>query len=563
MGGSRDGRSPCLIGAGRRTWRPDECGPDGAPEPLTMWEEVARLADGDTGGSPCSERYERLDVVYCQAWQYDDPAGRLAERLGARPGRSAYSGIGGTVPQTLVADAARHILGGDLDLALVVGAEALATKRRLKKEDRKPPWSFPPAERRPFPRDVLPHPGEVAHGIFEAWLTFALFENARRAHAGVDLAAYRRALGELLAPLTAVAAANPYAWFPTSRPVEEILGPTPENRMVGYPYSKLMTAIMDVDMAAAVIVASDAMADSLGVPLDRRVYLRGWGYAEDPPAVAGRTDLWRSGAMRAAAAAALSGAGAAVDDVAHLDLYSCFASSVEFALDALGIDPADARSPGPEIAPGRSVSVTGGLAYHGGPGSNYMTHSLATMVDVLRQDPGSLGMVSGVGMHMNKHAFGVYSTEPERAGAARRPPGRRTRGHGGGHHRRLVRGPRPGRHLLGGARPGRLARMGRAGLRPRPAATGRPAATPGSPTPRPWPRRSEPSWSAGPSTWHRPAGRTPPGSDPGSPAGPRNAAARGSPGGEPVPDPVTTEEGAELADDRRRGAGDHARAVER
>ncbi len=165
-------------------------------------------------------------------------------------------------------------------------------------------------------------------------------------------------------------------------------------------------------MAAAVIVASDAMADSLGVPPDRRVYLRGWGYAEDPPAVAQRVDLWRSGAMEAAAQAALHGAGAGVDDVAHLDLYSCFASSIEFSLDAIGIDPSKARSPGPEVVPERPVSVTGGLAYHGGPGSNYMTHSLATMMDVLRRDPGSLGLVSGVGMHMHKHVFAAYSTEP-------------------------------------------------------------------------------------------------------------------------------------------------------
>jgi acetyl-CoA C-acetyltransferase len=34
------------------------------------------------------------------------------------------------------------------------------------------------------------------------------------------------------------------------------------------------------------------------------------------------------------------------------------------------------------------------------------------MVEVLRNDPGSLGLVSGVGMHMTKHIFGVYSTTP-------------------------------------------------------------------------------------------------------------------------------------------------------
>jgi acetyl-CoA C-acetyltransferase len=34
------------------------------------------------------------------------------------------------------------------------------------------------------------------------------------------------------------------------------------------------------------------------------------------------------------------------------------------------------------------------------------------MVDVLRADPGSLGLVTGVGMHLTKHVFGVYSTAP-------------------------------------------------------------------------------------------------------------------------------------------------------
>ena len=105
--------------------------------------------------------------------------------------------------------------------------------------------------------------------------------------------------------------------------------------MVAYPYTKLMTAIMDVDMAAALVLASAERADALGVPEDRRVYLRGAGYAEDPAHVAGHPELWRSPAM-AAAARGPRGAGIGADDVAHLDLYSCFASSVCFALDASG-----------------------------------------------------------------------------------------------------------------------------------------------------------------------------------------------------------------------------------
>jgi len=81
---------------------------------------------------------------------------------------------------------------------------------------------------------------------------------------------------------------------------------------------------------------------------------------------------------------------------------ACFASSVNFARDALGMGDDD----------GRAITVTGGLPFAGGAGSDYMMHSIAAMTDVLREDHGAIGLVSGVGMHMTKHVFGVYSTTP-------------------------------------------------------------------------------------------------------------------------------------------------------
>ena len=106
--------------------------------------------------------------------------------------------------------------------------------------------------------------------------------------------------------------------------------------------------------------------------------------------------------MRATSQSALGTAGIGIDDVGHIDLYSCFASSVHLACDALGISPTDPRG----------LTVTGGLPFSGGAGSNYMLHSIATMTDVLREDAGSYGLVSGVGMHMTKHVYAVYSTAP-------------------------------------------------------------------------------------------------------------------------------------------------------
>ena len=399
-----DPRAPCLIGVGQQTWHPDEVGEEGAPEPLAMWEDVARLAADDTGvaGSTILGRLDGLQIVYCQTWQYDDPTARLAARLGVEPRHTYYSGIGGTTPQVLVDGVAEQVLAGELDVALVCGAEALATQRRYKRRGDRYPYSFKPEERRPFPWEAPFHPAEVAHEVFQAWLTFAIFDNARRGHLGVELDEYRRQLGDLLAPFTDIAAANPLAWFPVLRSADEIITATPENRMVGYPYTKYMISIMDVDMAAAVLVASHEAADALGVPPERRVYLRGWCYATDPIYLAEHDEMWRSPAMAAAAREALRVGGVGVDDVAHLDVYSCFGSSVNFARDALGLRDGDSRS----------LTVTGGLPYHGGAGSDYMTHSIATMADVLRRDPGSYGLVSGVGMHMTKHVYGLYSSEP-------------------------------------------------------------------------------------------------------------------------------------------------------
>ena len=389
-----DPRTPCIVGVARRTWR-DQA----APEPLDLWEDVARSAADDAGCPSALAAIDSLQVVFCQSWQYDDPAARLAERLGARPRTTRYSGLGGSVPLRLVADAADAMAGGGTGLTLVVGGEALATLRRHPD----PAWSHPPAEPPPFPLTL--DRAEAAHGIYQAYLTFALLDTARRAHRGQTVAAYRRGLGELLAPLSTVAAADPdNAWFPVARTAEEIIRPEPANRMVATPYTKLMTAVMDVDMAAAVLVATEARADELGVPADRRVYLWGTGVGEEPSTMAARPDLWRSPAMASAAQCALGGVG--IDGVAHLDLYSCFSASLQFARDALG------------FTDDRALTVTGGLPYHGGPGSNYATHALVAMAETLRADPGGHGLVTGVGMHMTSHAATLWSATPPPAAPA-------------------------------------------------------------------------------------------------------------------------------------------------
>jgi acetyl-CoA C-acetyltransferase len=398
-GAVTDPRAPCIIGVAQRTIHPEQ---GDAPEPLDLWEEMARAAAADCGKASALDAIDDLRVVYSLSWQYDDPPGRLAERLGLPEGGRHYSGLSGTSPQKFLDEAAREILSGRGDLTLVVGGEALATKRRLKKAGRKPEWSFAPEQKPRMPFDDPFHPAEIAHEVFQAYLTFAVFDVARREHLGLSPQKYRRQLGALMAPLSEVAAKNPRAWLRRAYSPQELIEVTPENRMVAYPYTKRLVSVLDIDMAAGVLLASHEKADALGVAPERRVYLRGFCHGRDPVYVAEREELWRSPAMQEASRTALDSAGLGIDDVAYFDLYSCFGSSIQFARDALGLAADDPRP----------LTVTGGLPFHGGPGNDYLTHSVASLVEILREDPGSVGMVSGVGMHMQNHVFALYSTRP-------------------------------------------------------------------------------------------------------------------------------------------------------
>lgn len=392
-------RAPCLIGTARRTWRDGER----VPEPLEMWHELARDAARDAGASRDPLRHlDELAVVHCQSWAYDSPSYRLAQRLGSTDAARHESLLAGTSPQRLMDAAAERMLAGATDVALVVGGEALATRRAFERAGETPPWSHPHPNPPVLPVDLDEWylPTELRHGVLPAWLTFALLEQARWAARGAT-SEDRETLAMTMAALSAVAAGNPDAWFRDGAGAQELVTPSASNRMVASPYTKRMTAFMDVDMAAANLLVTRERADAWGVPEDRRVYLRGWGFARDAVHLGARADLSGSTAMRVATSAALGAAGLQVEQIDVFDLYSCFGSAVQFARDALGLSANDPRP----------ISLTGGLPYHGGPSSNYMSHSVSHVVDRLRSGGGN-ALVTGVGMHMTKHVAAVWSDRP-------------------------------------------------------------------------------------------------------------------------------------------------------
>src|SRR6202035_1675746 len=153
---------------------------------------------------------------------------------------------------------------------------------------------------------------------------------------------------------------NPHARLRQRFGTEELLSATPDNRPVSLPYLKRLTANIQVDQATGLIMCSAQAAAPAGVPRDRWVFPLASAHASDEWFMSERHELAASPAIKAVGRAALEHAGVAIDEVAHIDLYSCFPSAVQIAATELGLDAVD----------GRPLTLTGGLTFAGGPGNN-------------------------------------------------------------------------------------------------------------------------------------------------------------------------------------------------
>lgn len=426
-----DPRTPVLVGAGQYTQRTAREGrlKDGL-DPIGLLAKAATLALSDTGrGDALLASLDTLAVVRFTAdspgeqgrlpkRMFRDPPMSLSRKLGTSPRRRLYTATGGNTPQWLVNRTAEDIAHGECDAALLVGAEYLATLLGALKAGVDLGWaSSPDADPGSDPEEIGDTrigttDYERKYGLHFPVNAYPLFENAIRGRRGRDPRTHLEALGRLFSPFSKVASENPHAWFPTFRTPEEIATPSEKNRYVGFPYTKYLNAVIEVDMTAAVVMTSVARAQELGIDPAKWIFLHGCGDANDLWHVTERVNYHSSSAIRTIARKAFAMADIGAGDLSFIDLYSCFPSAVEIACMEMGIAEDDARG----------LTVTGGLPYFGGPGNNYVMHSIATMIAKLRTNPGAFGLCTGNGWYVTKHSAGIYSTRPARGRWEREDP---------------------------------------------------------------------------------------------------------------------------------------------
>jgi acetyl-CoA C-acetyltransferase len=400
-----------IVGAGQFVPPPGAGDGDDARDPISLAVQALRLAGADSGtGDRLLRRAESVRHVATLCWPYTDEAALISDELGASPRETVRTTqFGGDGPQRLVSDTAQAIADGHLDVALVSGAEAVATLRTAQRAGDMPAWATQPSAAQPsrvlgverFPSSEP----ETSVGLMAPVYNYALIETAVRDAAGADSGpdAHMRVVADLWSRFSAVAADNPFAHLQRAFRPDQLLDVSVGNRPVSCPYPKLLTANIQVDQATGLIICSAAAARAAGVPQDRWVFIWAGAHAQDEWFLSERAELAASPAIRAVGAAVLEHAGASIDELAYVDLYSCFPSAVQIAARELGL-AIDDRS--------RPLTLTGGLTFAGGPGNNYASHAIATLVGRLREDPAALGLTTAVGWYLTKHACGIYSGRP-------------------------------------------------------------------------------------------------------------------------------------------------------
>ena len=392
-------RIPVIVGVGEIVDHPREIA-EGL-EPLALLVEALKRAEADCGASLLGE-IASLDIVNFLSWRYRDPEKLLSQHLGINPRHAYYGPVGGESPVRYLHEAAQRIARGECGVAAICGAEAQSTATKAERAGIALPWT-------PFAHDVaepkrgaaFQKPMAVKLGVFRPVSVYPFYEAATSAHWGQTPREAMAESGALWSAYSLAASQNPNAWLKRRFTPEDITTPTPDNRLIAWPYTKLMVANPMVNMGGAVLMTSLAKARAAGISEDRLVHIHGGASAEEPRDYLERDRFIESHAQNAVLKTVMDLAGGDGKAFDAIELYSCFPCVPKMARRTLGL--------GPDVQP----TVTGGLTFFGAPLNTYMTHAACAMVRKLRGGA-RLGLLYGQGGFVTKHHALVLSRQPPR-----------------------------------------------------------------------------------------------------------------------------------------------------
>lgn len=359
-------------------------------EPRTLLLESVRAAAQQAPG--ILERVDSIDVVSIVSWRYADIGHVLARDLGITPTRAVESSAGGEKPVRLLGEAAERIAAGVSQAAILCGAEATRTRARAAQSGQALAWEPRDPDAKPITALDFVTPHAARYGLIQPPQVYPLYENATRHAWQQTFQESELESATLWSRYSQAAATNPYAWLPRVHSAEQIAADSPDNRMIAFPYRKLMVANPSVNQGAAILITNLAAAREAGISAERIVYVWGGARANEPADFLARAGYDRSPAQDAVLNTTLELNGITTREIDLFEFYSCFPTVPKMARRTLGL--------GPDVQP----SVTGGLTFFGGPANNFMTHAIAAAVRAIQSKVGRSALLYGQGEFVTKHA---------------------------------------------------------------------------------------------------------------------------------------------------------------
>jgi len=400
-------RTPVLIGIGIATRREENF--ERSLAPIDLMLEAVAAAGQDSGSASALSGTEYIAVPRGR-WPDSNPAGVIARAIGAANATTVLASVG-VLQQTLIGEACDQIASGEAHTTLVAGADAGYRLLRAQiagqqVSEQKNELQGEP-DIRLAPKDELRHPVEKRAGMSMPVGLYAIMESAFRAKNGWSVAEHRDRLAQLSERFSHIASSNPHAWQRSAVDAAAIREATDRNPMQAFPYTRAHCSTWNVDQAGALLFCSAERATQLGIPRSRWIFPVASTESNHMVAVSARDDLATCPGAGVTGRAALEAGNLRAQDIDLVELYSCFPFAVEAYAQALGL-PAD-----------RALTVTGGMAFAGGPYNNYLFQATCRAAELMRQGKGRTALISCVSGVLTKQGFGLWSVDPPPSGFIR------------------------------------------------------------------------------------------------------------------------------------------------
>jgi acetyl-CoA C-acetyltransferase len=390
--------TPVIVGIGFHQEKFED--PTASAEPSQLMVEAVRAAAADAGSPALVGALESISVPQGM-WEYRNPGKMIAAALGCPGAKSILAGLG-VLQLQLISDLCDAIAAGERHLGVVVAGEA--KYRRLRSTITGQPVAdtqpdgLPPPDLHQTSTDMWCSDLESRRGLTSPVEFFAIIESALRYARGLDVERHRDELAALYSRFSAIAAANPHAWRRDPVSAADIRNASPKNPMLAFPYTKRHASQWNVNQAVAILVCSAERARALGLLDARWIYPLAAVHSKHVVAPAQMRELHSRLGTVVVGERALALAGVTPRDLTAAELYSCFPAAIQSFAKDLRI---------PEACP---WTVSGSMAFFGGPFNNASIEGAAAMVEFLRSD-GNGGASSGRRVGLVSNLSGIFSKQ--------------------------------------------------------------------------------------------------------------------------------------------------------